>query len=253
VSLVILLSVLYGALWRATSPYTVLLGLSVIAVAGGQALGVRLWRQKPACKAVPASAAETLLRDVVPPGGVGGQLPPASRHVLKGFSPNSQGGLTASSPRCVNLKAMGDARSRERPHDNLKEDTHMDTTYPEPDSDHRSGLWRLARLAAIGAVLVALVFGVVRATGREAESSGGHERPSGSSGQFTVEQMTEFAQCMRDQGLDMSDPQVTADGRVDPMKPGAGVDPNGPAFQEGLSVCQARFAPAAAGGGGGHP
>ena len=45
-ALVIVHSVLYGALWRRTSPYTVLLGLSVVAVATGQAIGVRLWRKK---------------------------------------------------------------------------------------------------------------------------------------------------------------------------------------------------------------
>lgn len=46
--LVIVHALLYGALWRDTSPYTVLLGLSVIAVLVGQAVGVRLWRQRNA-------------------------------------------------------------------------------------------------------------------------------------------------------------------------------------------------------------
>lgn len=45
-ALVILHAVLYGALWRTTSPYTVLLGIAVIAVVAAQAIGFRLWRQR---------------------------------------------------------------------------------------------------------------------------------------------------------------------------------------------------------------
>jgi DMSO/TMAO reductase YedYZ heme-binding membrane subunit len=36
----------YGALLRVTSPFTVLLGLSVLAVFVGQAVGIRLWRRR---------------------------------------------------------------------------------------------------------------------------------------------------------------------------------------------------------------
>lgn len=54
--LVILHSLFYGALWRTTSPYTVMLGLSVVAVAVLQALGVRLWRRKKG-RTAPAGAA----------------------------------------------------------------------------------------------------------------------------------------------------------------------------------------------------
>lgn len=39
-------AVLYGALWRLTSPYTVTLIASVVIVAAGQTLGVRLWRRR---------------------------------------------------------------------------------------------------------------------------------------------------------------------------------------------------------------
>ena len=45
-ALVIIHALLYGALWRTTSPYTVLLALSVIGVVFAQAIGVRLWRQR---------------------------------------------------------------------------------------------------------------------------------------------------------------------------------------------------------------
>ncbi len=47
-ALVIVHSLLYGALWRLTSPYTVLLGVGVVAVVVGQAVGVRLWRRRAA-------------------------------------------------------------------------------------------------------------------------------------------------------------------------------------------------------------
>jgi sulfoxide reductase heme-binding subunit YedZ len=45
-ALVILHAFLYGALLRMTSPYTLLLGLNVIAVFIGQAVGVWLWRRR---------------------------------------------------------------------------------------------------------------------------------------------------------------------------------------------------------------
>jgi sulfoxide reductase heme-binding subunit YedZ len=53
-ALVIVHALFYGALWRKTSPYTVLLGIAVIAVVAGQAIGVRLYRQRKA--AAPAAA-----------------------------------------------------------------------------------------------------------------------------------------------------------------------------------------------------
>jgi sulfoxide reductase heme-binding subunit YedZ len=44
--LVILHAFFYGALLRVTSPFTLLLGLSVLAVILGQVVGIRLWRQR---------------------------------------------------------------------------------------------------------------------------------------------------------------------------------------------------------------
>jgi sulfoxide reductase heme-binding subunit YedZ len=44
--LVVLHAFFYGALLRVTSPFTVLLLLSVIAVSAGQVLGIWLWRQR---------------------------------------------------------------------------------------------------------------------------------------------------------------------------------------------------------------
>ena len=46
--LVIVHAFFYGALLRMTSPFTLLLGLSVIAVFIGQAVGVWLWRRRHA-------------------------------------------------------------------------------------------------------------------------------------------------------------------------------------------------------------
>jgi len=45
-ALVVLHAVLYGALWRTTSPYTVLLGIALAAVVAGQAVGARLWHRR---------------------------------------------------------------------------------------------------------------------------------------------------------------------------------------------------------------
>jgi hypothetical protein len=44
--LVILHTFFYGALLRMTSPFTLLLVLSVISVFVGQAIGFRLWRRR---------------------------------------------------------------------------------------------------------------------------------------------------------------------------------------------------------------
>lgn len=46
VALVLVHAFFYGALLRMTSPYTLMLGLSVIAILVGQAVGIRLWRQR---------------------------------------------------------------------------------------------------------------------------------------------------------------------------------------------------------------
>jgi sulfoxide reductase heme-binding subunit YedZ len=53
-ALVIAHAVLYGALWRLTSPYTALLGVSLVAVGVAQAIGIRLWRKRQAHKAATA-------------------------------------------------------------------------------------------------------------------------------------------------------------------------------------------------------
>ncbi|MBI2404154.1 MAG: hypothetical protein HYV20_15745, partial [Gemmatimonadetes bacterium] len=45
-ALVIAHAFFYGALLRVTSPFTLLLGLSVIVVFVGQAVGVWLWRRR---------------------------------------------------------------------------------------------------------------------------------------------------------------------------------------------------------------
>ena len=54
--LVVAHSVLYGALLRLTSPYSALLGVSVVAVLVGQVVGIRLWRQRNARKTATVSA-----------------------------------------------------------------------------------------------------------------------------------------------------------------------------------------------------
>jgi sulfoxide reductase heme-binding subunit YedZ len=54
-ALVVLHALFYGALLRATSPFTLLLGLSVLAVFVGQAAGIWLWRRRHARGAAPAA------------------------------------------------------------------------------------------------------------------------------------------------------------------------------------------------------
>ncbi len=54
--LVVVHAVLYGALLRLTSPYTALLGVSVVAALVGQVVGIRLWRQRNARKTATGSA-----------------------------------------------------------------------------------------------------------------------------------------------------------------------------------------------------
>jgi sulfoxide reductase heme-binding subunit YedZ len=54
--LVVLHSVLYGALWRLTSPYTVLLLIAVAVVVAGQLLGKRTWRRRANAAGAPEPA-----------------------------------------------------------------------------------------------------------------------------------------------------------------------------------------------------
>jgi hypothetical protein len=68
------------------------------------------------------------------------------------------------------------------------------------------------------------------------------------------EAMLSFAQCMRDNGVDMPDPQMDGDGRVTmggPGGPGGGIDPEDPAFQQAQEACQDIIAGARPGGPGG--
>jgi sulfoxide reductase heme-binding subunit YedZ len=58
-ALVIAHSLFYGALLRTTSPYTILLGIGVIAVVAGQGMGVGLFRRRNARKAADAASAPT--------------------------------------------------------------------------------------------------------------------------------------------------------------------------------------------------
>lgn len=51
-TLVLAHAIFYGALLRVTSPSTLLLGLSVVAVFAGQTLGIWLWRQRYSRKTV---------------------------------------------------------------------------------------------------------------------------------------------------------------------------------------------------------
>lgn len=67
-----------------------------------------------------------------------------------------------------------------------------------------------------------------------AARGGGGERMDQSELEDTV---LEYAQCMRDNGVDMPDPEIDG-GRVTMGGPGSGLDQNDPAFQEAQEACQ---------------
>ena len=55
------------------------------------------------------------------------------------------------------------------------------------------------------------------------------------------QQMLDFAQCMRDHGIDMPDPEITTDGGGIQVKMGGpGIDDNSPAFKEANEACAAQ-------------
>jgi putative ABC transport system permease protein len=85
-------------------------------------------------------------------------------------------------------------------------------------------------IVVVIAALAVVVVRVVGGGGSGGLGPGGHKRPDGSTqspgGTFGDQQQAEFAQCMRDQGIDFRS-EVGADGKVE-MSPGPGVDVNGP-------------------------
>jgi hypothetical protein len=51
------------------------------------------------------------------------------------------------------------------------------------------------------------------------------------------ESLLEFAQCMREHGIDMPDPEFSGGGGLFRVGPGGGVDPDDPDFQEAQEAC----------------
>lgn len=128
----------------------------------------------------------------------------------------------------------------------------MTQTLPHP-GEHRdpSGLRRWIKWFVLLGGVVVLVVVVLRVSREDAGDPlpPSHEPPTGSNGDQTYsdEQMAEFAECMREQGIDFRD-EVGADGQVE-MRPGPGVDTTGSAFQEATSTCAAEAGGAPPGGG----
>lgn len=124
-------------------------------------------------------------------------------------------------------------------------------TDPSRDDD-TGGTQRWVKVVGIIVAVVALLVVVMMLVG-----GGGHKPPGGSGAQspggtsrsgaqspggtFSAKQQAEFAQCMRDQGIDFRS-QVGENGQVE-MSPGPGVDVNGTAFREAQAVCRAKFTP----------
>jgi hypothetical protein len=63
-------------------------------------------------------------------------------------------------------------------------------------------------------------------------------RNSGPPSQAQIDAATKFAQCMRDHGIQMQDPQVTGDGGMIQSIGGQGVDPNSDQFANAQKACQ---------------
>lgn len=61
---------------------------------------------------------------------------------------------------------------------------------------------------------------------------------SGPPSQAQIDAATKFAQCMRDHGIPMQDPQVTSDGGMIQSIGGQGVDPGSDQFQSAQKACQ---------------
>ena len=57
--------------------------------------------------------------------------------------------------------------------------------------------------------------------------------------QTNEELALEFTQCMRDEGVDLADPTINADGSVELFQPGANsnIDPDDPAIANAVEVC----------------
>jgi hypothetical protein len=104
-------------------------------------------------------------------------------------------------------------------------------------------------IVAVVALLVIVMLLVGGGSGHKRPGGSGNQSPGGtfsSSGQspggtFSEKQQAEFAQCMREQGIDFRS-RVGEDGQVE-MSPGPGVDVNGAAFREAQAVCRAKFTP----------
>jgi hypothetical protein len=128
----------------------------------------------------------------------------------------------------------------------------------EYDREPTTGIPRWTKVVGIIVAVVALLVVVMLLVG----GGSGHRRPGGSSdqppggtlnsseqspgGTFSAKQQAEFAQCMREQGIDFRS-RVGENGQVE-MSPGPGVDVDGAAFRQAQAVCRAKFTP-----GGGQP
>jgi hypothetical protein len=128
----------------------------------------------------------------------------------------------------------------------------------EYDREAPTGIPRWAKVVGIVVAVVALLIDVMLlvggGSGHRPPGGSGAQSPAGTSrssaqspgGTFSAKQQAEFAQCMREQGIDFRS-RVGENGQVE-MRPGPGVDVNGAAFREAQAVCRARFTP-----GGGQP
>jgi hypothetical protein len=122
----------------------------------------------------------------------------------------------------------------------------------EYDRESTTRIPRWMKVVGIILAVVALLIVVMMLAG----GTGGHKRPGGSSEQspgatVTAMQQAEFAQCMREQGIDFRS-RVGDNGQVQ-MSPGPGIDVNGAAFQRAQAACRAKFTPGGGQSSGGRP
>lgn len=94
-------------------------------------------------------------------------------------------------------------------------------------------------LTALGAALLLALTGCSSAQGDGIASAGGTQSATQGAEQVSdEEQAREFAECMRDHGVDLPDPAPDGNGGFDWGIGESGVDLNDPDFQEAINACR---------------
>jgi hypothetical protein len=96
----------------------------------------------------------------------------------------------------------------------------------------------LLRTTALGALLVLALAGCSSGDAEEIASAGGAATTSNTEQVSDQEKAQEFVDCMRDNGIDLPDPEPDGNGGFDFGMAGADVDRTSPAFREAIQACR---------------